>query len=127
MAGLGRGPRRRQANTTPSREYVHKVRVTAEQELQLTRLAEAARVTVPRLMVESALAGDGVPRGERDTVMTELFAVHRLLAATSRNINQLARAANATGEQPATTGYALQSLHRVLARVDAVLEQVSEL
>ncbi len=43
----------------PGRQHSHRVLVTAEEEARLVRLAAAGRVTVPRLLVEPALAGWG--------------------------------------------------------------------
>jgi hypothetical protein len=52
------------------------------------------------LLVESALAlalAGGTPTERRD-VVAELFVVRRLLAGTANNVNQMAKATNATGE-----------------------------
>ena len=56
--------RRRRANVEGGRQHHHKVKVTPEEEGMLLRLAEAQHVTIPRLLVESALAALVVDRPE---------------------------------------------------------------
>ena len=77
---LGRiGRRRRRANVAGGRQHAHRVLVTAEEEEQLVRRAEAQRVTVPRLLVESALSA--VRR-----LVPRIDAVIDGLADTSREV-----------------------------------------
>jgi Bacterial mobilisation protein (MobC) len=61
-------------------------------------------VSVPRLLVESAL-GEGVGSGaggvQRRRALDSLFEIEPLLATVANNVNQLARQANITGELPA--------------------------
>lgn len=100
----GRLGRRRRANVAGGRQHSHRVLVTPEEEARLVRLAESARVTVPRLLIEAALAvgaGGGETPTQRRDAMAELFAVRRLLAAVSNNVNQIARHANAGEQFPA--------------------------
>nr|WP_308121901.1 plasmid mobilization relaxosome protein MobC [Actinotalea ferrariae] len=99
------------------------MKVTPEEEAQLLRLALAQGVTVPRLLVESALAAEvGETVTERRTLAVELFRCIRLLAAISNNVNQIARATNATGEAQAETAAALLAVRRTAERVKATLE-----
>jgi len=103
--------RRRRANTsTPRQKSVH-VRLTEGEHEQLAALADEHGVTVQRLLVEAALAGRETPAA-RQRAMVELFAIRRLLANVANNVNQLARAANVTGDAPA------------VARLEPVLEEV---
>lgn len=112
----GVGPRRRRENVGGARRHAHQVKVSAEEELALQVRAGRLGVSVPRLLVEAALAegapGDprasrsaggadgaggglrGVTPAERAALAQELFAVRRLLAGVANNVNQLARAAN---------------------------------
>src|SRR5659263_189905 len=87
--------RRRRANVAGGRQHHHKVKVTPEEEGVLLRLAEAQHVTIPRLLVESALAAatSETPTERRDAI-ADLFRLHRLLAAISNNVNQMAKATN---------------------------------
>lgn len=86
--------------TSRGRQHSHKVKVTPREEALLLARAETAHVTVPRLLVESALsAGSGETATERRNLITELFRTVRLLASISNNVNQMAipRSRAATG------------------------------
>jgi len=128
----GQGPqarllaRRRRANVKGGRQHEHKVRVSPEEEGRLVALAEAQRATVPRLLVESALAprGSETPAARR-AAMEELFALHRLLAAVSNNVNQIAKATNATSEVQGEMVVTLAKVRRVAERIDAAIDDLS--
>jgi hypothetical protein len=79
---------------------VQKVKLTEGERDQLRARAGELGVTVPRLLVESALAEGTVTGTERRAEMVELFEVRRLLATVANNVNQLARLANTAGEVP---------------------------
>lgn len=99
------------------------MKVTPEEEGRLLRLAEAQRVTVPRLLVESALAVETAETpSERRNAMTELFAIHRLFAAVSNNVNQMAKATNATGDVQAEMVETLRVVRRIAGRVDDAID-----
>ncbi len=118
--------RRRRANVEGGRQHHHKVKVTPEEEAVLVGLAAAQRVTIPRLLVESGLAaGSSETPTQRRQAMVELFALHRLLAAISNNVNQIARVANATGAVSAGTVATLGKVREVADRVDAAIEGLS--
>lgn len=118
--------RRRRANVDGGRRYVHKVRVSPEEEGVLVRLAEAQRVTIPRLLVESAVsAAAGETPSERRNAMAELFALHRLLAAVSNNVNQIAKATNATGEVQDEMAVTLRKVRLVAQRIDDAIDGLS--
>lgn len=117
--------RRRRANAAGGRDASHRVRVTAEESAILTELANAQGVTVPRLLVESALAGDRETASRRRDAIVELFAVRRLLAAVSNNLNQVARHANATSELPADAGAVVAAIARVVQRMDLAAEALA--
>ena len=72
-------------------------------------------MSVPRLMVESALSGVETPT-DRKRMVAELFEVRRLLATVANNVNQLARAANISGQVDAE-----RRLERTLVEVDELL------
>lgn len=124
----GRFGRRRRANVAGGRQHSHRVLVTPEEEARLIQLAEAARVTVPRLLIESALAvadgGGETPTARRDALV-ELFAVRRLLAAVSNNVNQIARHAHAGTQFPADARAALTAVRRVVLRIDDAIDGLS--
>ena len=114
--------RRRRANVEGGRHHFHKVKVTPEEEGRLLAMAAAQRVTIPRLLIESAFAQDsGATLTERRDAMTELFAIHRLLASVSNNVNQMAKATNATGDVQAEMVETLRATRRIAGRVtDAI-------
>ena len=57
-------------------------------------------VSVPRLLVEAALAGDGWTPTQRRGLVRELLAARRDLAGLATNVNQLARWANTVERFP---------------------------
>jgi len=122
VTGRGSG-RRRRANYAGGRAHRHEVKVSPEEEALLLRAALAQGVTVPRLLVESALTADrGETATERKQLAAEMFKAIRLLAAVSNNVNQIARHANATGEIAAETQTTLVAVRRVAARVEDAIE-----
>ena len=118
--------RRRRANVRGGRQHRHEVKVSEAESAVLTALAEAQHMTVPRLLVESALAS---PAGEtvtdRREAMAQLFGLHRLLAAVSNNVNQIARATNATGQVQPETEQTLAAVRRVAERIDRAIDGLS--
>lgn len=117
--------RRRRANVAGGRRHQHQVKVTPEEEGMLLRLAEAQHVTVPRLLVESALASaSSETPTERRNALAELFALHRLLAGVASNVNQIARATNATGEVQAEMSATLAAVRRTAQRIDDTIDRL---
>ncbi|MGW6132370.1 MobC family plasmid mobilization relaxosome protein [Cellulomonas sp. NPDC055163] len=115
--------RRRQANVAGGRPKAYKVTVSDEENDRLVALAGEAGTTVPRLLVESALADRSAGSvSERRNAAAELFRVYRLLAAVSNNVNQIARATNATGEVHEELVATLAAVRRTAERVDGVIE-----
>lgn len=116
--------RRRRANVAGGRTFrAHQVKVTADEEARLVVLAERARVSVPRLLLESTLEGAGV--GERSQVLAELFRLHREVSGIAINVNQLAAKANATDEFPGEARALRGELRAVCARIDETLALVA--
>ncbi len=115
--------RRRRANVEGGRQHQHKVKVSPEEEVVLARLAAEQQVTIPRLLVESALASESSETPtQRKQAIAGLFALHRLLAAVSNNVNQIARATNATGEAQAETSVTLAKVREVAVRIDEAID-----
>lgn len=117
--------RRRRANVEGGRPHRHEVKVSPEEEGVLLRLAAEQRVTVPRLLVESALSTGTETPSERRNAMAELFALHRLLASISNNVNQIAKATNATGELQDELGATLAAVRRTAERIDSAVDSLS--
>ncbi len=128
----GRAPGRaseRRRRVEGGRQHRHVVRVTPEEEAQLLTLALRYRVSVPKLLVDSALAGGSEAASEnaavRHAVITELFGLHRLLANIANNVNQMTKALHGSGELPPQTGEVLAAARRAAERIDAVLDGLS--
>ena len=93
----GRGRKRlREALARPGQINV---RVSEQERAALSEKATRAGVTIPRLLVEAALEGDGAQiRQERLGLARALNETRARLATVANNVNQLARVANTTGE-----------------------------
>jgi len=120
--------RRRQANEVGGRSHSHRVKVTEAEAAALAERAEERGVSVPRLLVEAALADPtlSTTAAERQEAMVELFAVRRLLAAVSNNVNQLARQANSTGTVPAEAAATVAAARRLAGRIDDAIDGLSD-
>lgn len=104
----------------------HNVRTSPEEEGQLQRLALAQGVSVPRYLVESGLAMEaGETITDRRATIAKLFELHRLLAAISNNVNQIAKATNATRELHPETVATLDAVRRTAERIDAAVDELS--
>lgn len=118
--------RRRRSNVKGGRQRKHEVWVSAEEEGVLSRLAAAQHVTIPRLLIESAVSSEaGETPTERRAAMAELFTLHRLLAAISNNVNQQTRAANATGRIEAEMRATLAKVRETAEHIDAAIDRLS--
>jgi len=118
--------RRRRANVAGGRKHRHEVLVTEFEEARLAQLAEAQRITVPRLLIESALAAQGETSTQRREAMAELFAIRRALAGTANNVNQLARAANSEERAPFDVHVVLGELDERLRSIDSAIDGLRE-
>jgi hypothetical protein len=119
-----RQPRRRR-RVPGGRQHRHEVKVTPEEEARLLRLALEQRVTIPRLMVEAALAGGAQTASMSRDVLEELFRMHRLLATIANNVNQIAKATNATFETQPETFATLEAVRRTAERIDDAVDALT--
>ena len=117
--------RRRRANAPGGRPHQHMVRVTDMEEAQLRLRADAENVTIPRLLIERALADGGETPSERREALVELFRVRRQLAGLATNVNQIAHAVNTDGRLPIGTGAALGQIEDVVEKIDAAIEALA--
>jgi Bacterial mobilisation protein (MobC) len=124
VAGAG-GGRRQLRVAGQVRPHAHRVKVTDAQEAALQRLATAHGIGVARLLVECALAGGAEAARARASLVDELLMVSRALGRVGVNINQIARATNATGEVQPGAQPALAAVVRVCERLDAVVGAVA--
>lgn len=114
--------RRRRENTPAGSKKRRDVWVTVEEEAALVARAEREKVTVPNLLISSALSDHSDSPTERRAIAAELMSLHNLLARSSNNINQLARQANATSEFPAEAREALEHIRAVAMRIDDAID-----
>lgn len=126
------GPHRkseRRRRVVGGRQHRHVVRVTAEEEGRLLGLALQYHVSVPKLLVDSALAGGAdsaaINASVRKELLVQLFTAHRVLAGIANNVNQLARQANSTSEVPAETNATLAAARRAAERIDGLCDQLA--
>lgn len=117
--------RRRRANVPGGRRHSHEVKVTPEEEALLVQRAEEQRVTVPRLLIESALAPHGETPTQRRELIAALFGVSRLLGTIANNVNQMARATNATGEWQPDASATLDAVRRTAARIEETIDGIA--
>lgn len=68
------------------------------------------------------MAGGGETAAMRRDVIAELFAVHRLLATIANNVNQIAKATNATLETQPETFAVMAAVKRTAERIDDVID-----
>lgn len=120
------GQRRQVRAAGRVRPHAHRVKVTVEQETRLVELAGARGITVARLLVESALAGGAQSAAERAGTVAELTVLGNALGRVGVNVNQIARAANATGEVQPATEATLGAVREVAARLAVVLDGLDE-
>lgn len=125
-------PKRRQArrrNVKGGRVARHIVKVSPEEEGQLLALALQYKVTVPKLLVDSALAGGAAAAAANESVrhevIAQMFATHRLLAGLANNVNQMAKATNATGEPQVEMSATLDAVRRTAQRIGAAIDELS--
>lgn len=116
--------RRRRENVAGGRPFTHRVRVDEHEEAVLARLAAEQHVTVPRLLVESALSRSGDTPSARREALRKLFAMRRQLAGIATNINQLAKVANTDGHVPVGTADALARLRVLAVKIEAAVDEV---
>jgi len=126
----GEKPRRqaRRRRVEGGRHHRHIVRVTPEEEGQLHALALQYRVSVPKLLIDAALAGGASAAAAnasvRHEVIAQMFSTHRLLASIANNVNQMAKATNATGDVQAETVATLRKVREVADRIDAFVDEL---
>lgn len=122
--GLRRLSRRRARNVTGGRPFRHEVKVSEAEEAKLVVLAARHQMTIPRLLVMSALErSNEITAADKRELLTELFTIHRLLGNMANNVNQIAKVANSTRELPPQTDVVLSAAWSTLHRIDGQIER----
>jgi uncharacterized protein (DUF1778 family) len=107
------------------RQVFVKTRVTPEQHEALKQRAAELRVSVSKLMVDSALTPAGLTLPEQNALWSELEGIGRQLAAVGNNVNQIARHLNSGGAmRPGEVAGASDAVTRIAARLAAVLDEL---
>lgn len=118
--------RKRQANVIGGRPARRVVKLSASELAALEVAAAEQRVTVPRLLKESALAvSAGETVTDRRKVLTALNVMTGQLARVGNNLNQIARGLNTDGELHGDVRGSLEELRGVLRDVDEVIESLA--
>ena len=124
--GLRRISRRRARNVLGGRPFKHEVKVSEAEEAQLLVAASRHGVTVPRLLVMSALErSDEITSADKRELLVELFTIHRLLGNMANNVNQVAKAVNSTGEVPPQTPHVYNAAFNAIRRVNETIDKLS--
>jgi len=117
---------RRRANSGSPRTGSRLVRVNAEEDAALMRLAAHQNMSVPRLLVESALRPDtSVSRADIQELITTLFGLSQQISAVGVNLNQIAKVANASGEVPDDLGNVFQGLKQLYFKTEQAIDEVA--
>lgn len=117
--------RQRQANEPGGRPHRHLVSLTDSEEAQLRGRAHELDITVPRLLVEAALASEAKTPAVRQQQIARLFAELRRLNTMAVDLKALARLGAAQGASPAGTADAIQEIRKAVAKLNATLDDVA--
>jgi hypothetical protein len=114
----------RQRRHPGGRRHKYTVRLSDEEKVRVEARALVAGVSVPRLLVEAALADDARTLSERRALIAEFLGARRLVAAVSNNVARLAETSGSGAEVPRELAATLHAAARVMARLDAATEQL---
>jgi len=117
--------RRRLPQELGGRPRSVRVKLTETEWAELGRRAGALGVTVPRLLVESALVGDRQTVSERRAVLAAFMVAKRQASGAANNLNQLAKVANATGHVPAEVGDAAARMAKAVEALETAAGRVA--
>ncbi|MFB6726745.1 MobC family plasmid mobilization relaxosome protein [Kribbella sp. NPDC056345] len=102
------------------------VKLSADEAAVLKARAADQKVSLPRLLVETTLAGEtGQTPTQRRDDMAQLFALQRTLGGIATNINQLAKHANADGVFPQQAFDLKVRLNGLFDRIEQLLDDVA--
>ena len=121
--------RKRRANAPQDDKRTKRWEVTANAEERLALEARAAvqQVTVPRLLIESALNPQSRTDTEWRQVAATLFEIRRLMGTVANNVNQLARYANENGVFPAEAEAVVAEYRAQVAHLDDAVRKLAGL
>jgi hypothetical protein len=123
--------RRRLPNVDGGRPCAHQVMASAQEEAAIQARAKVLGVTVPRLLLESALdsgqpgAAASLAPADKLAITDGMYSLSVLVRQLGRNVNQIAKATNAGGEIGDELVATLAAVRRTLERIDAAMLDVS--
>ncbi|WP_193614273.1 plasmid mobilization protein [Nocardioides lijunqiniae] len=120
------GGRRQPRRAGERREFRHEVKVNGRDEEALILRAAARNISVSRLLVESALAGGAEAARTKTELAEELIRANRLLIRLGTNVNQIARATNATLETQPETMAAMEAVERLCGRLERFVDGLEQ-
>jgi hypothetical protein len=119
--------RRRRANASQGARPHRVVIKHSDEELATVKAMAAVQgISPPRLYVRALTTGDVEAAARLQRIRDELTATRRLLAAVSNNVNQIAVAANSTGQAGEDLIATLDAVRRVASRIEGVVRAVEE-
>jgi hypothetical protein len=119
------GRQRRANDNDGARQKRYTVKANKEEQTQLEARALVRGVTVPRLMVESALNLHIETDTDRKEAIAELFALRRLLANVANNVNQMAKYANEERAFPADADAIVKEYRALVPQISAAVERLA--
>lgn len=119
------GRQRRANDNDGARQKRYVVKANVEEQTQLEARALVRGVTVPRLMVESALNLHVETDTDRKEAIAELFAIRRLLANVANNVNQIAKYANEERAFPAEADAIVKEYCALVPQISAAVERLA--
>ena len=121
--------RKRRANAPSGQRRTKRYEVTAmpDERLALEARAAVLQVTVPRLLIESALTPNVRTDTEWKKVAADIFELRRLMGTVANNVNQLARYANEEGVFPADAAAVVAEYRVIVRRLDDAVRALAGL
>jgi hypothetical protein len=99
------------------------VKLSAEEAAMLRLQAAKQKVSLPRLLVESTLAGGGQTYTQQRDQLAALFAFQRTLSNIANNVNQLAKWANSYSQFPEQATETTKAVYELCWRLERVIGQ----
>ncbi|WP_280219260.1 plasmid mobilization protein [Nocardia neocaledoniensis] len=115
--------RERQKNVAGGRQHRTVVKLSDDEHATLTELAQAARMTVPRLLVETA-RGTAAAEAGRVEAVRALLDLDNQVRAVGNNLNQLTRYSHQDKELAEGLEYAIAAAMRACLQIDATARWV---
>lgn len=115
-------PPQRQRRLDGGRPHKYTVRLSDEEQRRIEDRARAAGVSVPRMLVEAAVASGVQSTSERRALVVELCGARRLVAAAGNHLHELVRVSEAAGQVPSELASTLDATARVIGCLEAAVQ-----